>query len=87
MAFIDNPELLRIRAAEMRGRSEKAVYPEAKRGLLRIAQEYDVLATRAEHRLAVLSKQAEGDDQRAGAAVVDANARASQFQPETDSQK
>ena len=60
MALIDDPEHLRMHAAEMRGRADRAVYPETKQGLLRIADDYELLATRAEHRAAVLSKLARG---------------------------
>jgi hypothetical protein len=60
MALIDDPEHLRMRAAERRGRADKAVYPETKQGLLRIADDYELLARRAEQRTAVLSRQAKG---------------------------
>jgi hypothetical protein len=69
MSLIDNPEHLRLRAADMRGRADKAMYPETKQGLLRIAGDYDVLAARAEQRLAGLRKLAHGDDRPANAAT------------------
>ena len=65
MDLIDDPEHLRMRAAEMRARADKAVHPEIKQGLSRIADDYDVLAKRAEQRLAVFAKLAEGNDQSA----------------------
>ena len=37
MSFIDDPEEVRVRAAEMRERADRALYPETKDGLLRIA--------------------------------------------------
>ena len=52
MSFIDDPEEVRVRAAEMRERADRALYPETKDGLLRIAGDFDVLARRAEQRLA-----------------------------------
>jgi hypothetical protein len=64
---IDDPEQLRMCAAEMRERADKAVYPETKQGLLRIAADYDVLAIRAEQRIAVLRRLAEGNDPSANA--------------------
>ena len=64
MALIDDPERMRNRAAEMRARAEKAVLPETRRGLLRIAEDFDVLAARAEQRLAVLRKRAEQPEGR-----------------------
>ena len=51
----------------MRGRADRAMYPETKQGLLRIAGDYDVLAARAEQRLAGLRRLAQGDDQPANA--------------------
>jgi hypothetical protein len=59
---IDDPEHLRMRSAEMRVRADRAVFPETKQGLLRIADDYEVLAARAEQRLARLSKLAKGED-------------------------
>ena len=47
---IEKPEYLRMRAADMRGRADRAVWPETKRGLLRIADDFEVLANRAEQR-------------------------------------
>jgi hypothetical protein len=61
--LIDDPEALRSRGAEMRQRAERAVLPEIRQGLFRIAADYDMLATRAEQRLAMLAKQAEAHDQ------------------------
>jgi hypothetical protein len=61
--LIDDPEALRLRGAEMRQRAEKAVLPEIRQGLFRIAADYDMLATRAEQRLKMLAKQAEIRDQ------------------------
>jgi hypothetical protein len=69
MSLIDNPEHLRLRAADMRGRADRAMYPETRQGLLRIAGDYDVLAARAEQRLAGLRKLAEADAQHADAAT------------------
>jgi hypothetical protein len=62
---IDDPEHLRMCAAEMRERADQAVFPATKQALLRIAADYDVLATRAEQRAAVLRRLAEGNDQPA----------------------
>jgi hypothetical protein len=70
MTLIDDPEHLRLRAAEVRGRAEKAIYPETRQALLRIAGDYDALAKRAEQRLARLARLAEGDDQHASAQPV-----------------
>ena len=67
MSLIDNPEHLRLRAADMRGRADRAMYPETKQGLLRIAGDYDVLAARAEQRLAGLRRMAQDDAQSANA--------------------
>ena len=63
VTLIDDPEALRLRGAEMRQRAEKAVLPEIRHGLFRIAADYDMLATRAEQRLMMLAKQAEIRDQ------------------------
>ena len=52
MALIDDPDHLRLLAADMRARAEKALFPETKAGLLRYAGDYDVLVTRAEQRIA-----------------------------------
>lgn len=52
MALIDDPDHLRMLAADMRARAERALLPETKAGLLRYAGDYDVLATRAEERIA-----------------------------------
>ena len=65
MGLIDDPENLRARAADMRGRADKAQFSETKQGLLRIADDYDVLAKRAEQRNAWLAK---GQGQRVDAA-------------------
>ena len=56
MTTMDDPEHLRLRAAEMRDRADKAVFPETKQGLSRIADDYDLLATRAEQRSRALAK-------------------------------
>jgi hypothetical protein len=63
LTLIDDPEALRLRGAEMRQRAEKAVLPEIRQGLFRIAADYDMLATRAERRLVMLAKKAEIRDQ------------------------
>lgn len=52
MALIDDPDHLRLLAADMRARAEKALFPETKAGLLRYAGDYDELVTRAEQRIA-----------------------------------
>ncbi|MBX9841068.1 MAG: hypothetical protein K2Z80_04585 [Xanthobacteraceae bacterium] len=76
MTLIDDPESLRARAADMRDRAEKAQFPETKKGLLRIADDYDVLAKRAEQRIAWLHKsQDQRGDQRADGAAADEPAR------------
>jgi hypothetical protein len=80
MAHTDDPEHLRMRAAEMRERAERAVFPETKQGLLRIADDFDVLATRAEQRLAMLARRAEGRDQHANA-EPDQNLQPGEFSP------
>jgi hypothetical protein len=49
-----------MRAAHMRQRADNAIFPETQQGLLRIAEDYEVLATRAEQRIAVLRRLAEG---------------------------
>jgi hypothetical protein len=81
MSLIDDPEHLRMRAADMRGRADRAMYPETKQGLLRIAGDYDVLAERAQQRLAGLRKLAELLDQPANAETsIDQDPN--QFEPE-----
>ena len=65
MGLIDDPGNLRARAANMRSRADKALFPETKQGLLRIAADYDVLAKRAEQRNVWLAK---GQGQRVDAA-------------------
>jgi hypothetical protein len=81
MSLIDNPEHLRLRAADMRGRAERAMYPETKQGLLRIAGDYDVLAARAEQRIAGLRKLAQDDDRLANAGTP-ADLDPDQFAPD-----
>jgi hypothetical protein len=83
MSLIDNPEHLRLRAADMRGRADRAMYPETRQGLLRIAGDYDVLAARAEQRLAGLRRLAEDLDQPAGAATAGDQAP-NQFEPDLE---
>jgi hypothetical protein len=85
MSLIDNPEHLRLRAADMRGRADRAMYPETKQGLLRIAGDYDVLAARAEARLAGLRKLAEADALSADATSVDQIAN--ELEPEHPAQE
>jgi hypothetical protein len=80
MNLIDNPEHLRLRAADMRGRADRAMYPETKQGLLRIAGDYDVLAARAEQRLAGLRKLAE-EDARAESAPAPADLDSIRVEP------
>ena len=46
----------------MRDRANKAILPETKQGLSRIADDYEMLAARAEQRLARLAKLARGQD-------------------------
>ena len=64
MTSIDDPEHLRLRAAEMRDRADKAKSAETKQALSRIAEDFEVLAKRAEERLATLRRRADGSDQR-----------------------
>jgi hypothetical protein len=85
MSLIDNPEHLRLRAADMRGRADRAMYPETRQGLLRIAGDYDVLATRAEQRLAGLRRLAEDDDQSADARTA-VDRTADHFEPDLSDQ-
>jgi hypothetical protein len=66
MTSIDDPERLRMRAADMRARADNAVHAEIKQGLLRIAGDFDVLATRAEQRLAMLRSAADKPEAPAG---------------------
>jgi hypothetical protein len=56
MQSIDDPEYLRLRAAEMRSRAAEAVYPETGQSLLRIAADCDLLAVRAEQRTAAMAR-------------------------------
>ena len=56
MTSIDDPENLRSRATEMRSRANVAILEETKKGLLRIAGDFDVLAERAEKRQAVYAR-------------------------------
>jgi len=81
MSLIDNPEHLRLRAADMRGRADRAMYPETKQGLLRIAGDYDVLAARAEQRIAGLRKLAQ-DDARSANAGTPVDQDPDQFAPD-----
>ena len=71
MSFIDDPEQVRVRAAEMRERADRALYPETKDGLLRIAGDFDVLARRAEQRLADWQKLEDPDQTAVTLAPVD----------------
>ena len=80
MPLIDDPEQLRMRAADMRKRADRAMYPETKQGLFRIAGDYDALAARAQQRLARLRNLEGGPDQSENSgSVVDQNPN--QFQP------
>lgn len=82
MTLIDDPEHLRIRAAEMRRRADDASFPETKKGLSRIADDYDLLATRAEQRLAAATKPADGHNLLANAdAAVDQKPTISEVNP------
>ena len=54
---IDDPELLRLRAAEMRSRADFAIHPETKQFLLRTADDFEMLAARAVSRRAHASPQ------------------------------
>jgi hypothetical protein len=63
VAFSDDPEYLRMRAAEMRARADRAAFPETKQGLSRIADDFDLLANRAEQRAAVNSRLANRPDE------------------------
>ena len=56
MTSIDDPENLRLRAAEMRSRAESAILEDTKKGLLRIAGDFDVLAERAQKRVAAYAR-------------------------------
>ena len=53
--MIDDPDRLRMQAAHFRTRAEAAQLPETKQSLLRIADDYEKLAERAEQRIARLS--------------------------------
>jgi hypothetical protein len=57
MTLIDDPELLRLRAAEMRWRADLAIYVDTKQFLLRIADDFEILAVRAMGRQALDSPQ------------------------------
>ena len=76
MASIDDPELLRLRAAEMRSRADLAIYSETKQSLLRIADDFDVLAERAEKRMAgyVSIQPTESPPELAASQQLDASA-------------
>ena len=54
----DDPQHYLLRAADMRNRAEQAEAPATKDGLLRIAQDFELLAKRAEQRLAALARLA-----------------------------
>jgi hypothetical protein len=56
MAYADNPELWRARAAEARALAEGMRDEEARRLMLGIAESYDRLAVRAGQRLAQQSR-------------------------------
>ena len=64
---IDDPESLRLRAAEMRSRANLALLADTKQGLLRIAGDFDVLAERAEERLAAYARLHPADSPGLGA--------------------
>lgn len=61
------------------------MYTETEQGLLRIAGDYDVLATRAEQRLAGLRRLAEADNQPANAGTS-INQNPNQFEPDLSDQ-
>ena len=84
MSLIDNPEHLRLRAADMRGRADRAMYPETKQGLLRIAGDYDVLAARADQRLAGLRRLATEDHDRPADAGTAVGQTPNQFEPDSE---
>ena len=67
----------------MRARAERAMYPETKQGLLRIAEDYDVLATRSQQRAAALRARAGGGDQVV-ATVVEQVPTQPEAQPEPE---
>jgi hypothetical protein len=54
---IDDPEYLRSRGAELRTHAAQSAYLETKLALLRIADDFDLLARRAEQRLTAMAKQ------------------------------
>ncbi|WP_068023761.1 hypothetical protein [Rhodoplanes sp. Z2-YC6860] len=56
MSGSDDPQHYLLRAADMRSRAEKAEAPATKEGLLRIAQDFELLAKRAEQRIAALAR-------------------------------
>jgi hypothetical protein len=57
MQLIDDPKALRLRGAQMRERANKAEIIEIKQALARIADDYEMLARRAEQRLVSLAKR------------------------------
>lgn len=69
MTASDDPEHYRMRASEMRERAERADLPAAKAGLQRIAEDFDLLATRAESRMATIAKLAGSQAPSAGASA------------------
>ena len=56
MSASDEPQHYRMRAADMRTRAERAEAPATKDGLQRIARDFDLLAQRAEERLAAMAR-------------------------------
>jgi len=52
----DDPQHYLLRAADMRSRAERAEAPATKEGLLRIAKDFELLAQRAEQRLATMAR-------------------------------
>ena len=68
---IDDPEHLKMRAAEMRARAEDAELSETKKVLLRIADDFEMLAARSEQRLARLANLANNQSGMDGSAEVD----------------
>jgi hypothetical protein len=57
MTDIDDSEHLRLRAAEMRSKADLAIHPETKQSLLRIADDFEILAARAASRQTHASPQ------------------------------
>ena len=71
ISMVDDPQSLRLRAADWQARADRAVMPEIKQALSRIADDYEVLAKRAEQRIAWWSAKSQDQSGAAEAPAVE----------------